>query len=69
MQKELAKSNPQDLQAAYLTLVALFVLEEEFEERESEWKLIAKKGKDYLKSVGIQKPEALIKQFKLKIVQ
>ena len=63
------KTNVKDVQLVYLTLVALFVLSEEFEDRENEWRLIAKKGKDYLKSVGVQKPDALVKQFTLKIVQ
>ena len=66
---EIAAVNVENQQIAYLTLVALFILQEEFEDRENEWQLIAKKGKDYLKSVGVHKPDALIKQFKLKIVQ
>ena len=65
----MAKANLQDANAAYLTLVALYVLQGEFEERENEWRLIAKKGKDYLKSVGVQKPDALINEFTLKFMQ
>ena len=33
----------------YLTLVTLFVLKEEFGLRENEWKLMARKAKNYLK--------------------
>ena len=65
---ELGKANVQEQQQAYLTLIAIFVLQEEFEDRESEWKLLAKKGKDYLKSVGVTKPDALLRLFTIKIV-
>jgi len=38
---ELAQLSNENKELAYLTLVALFVLQEEFEDRESEWKLLA----------------------------
>lgn len=35
------------------TLAALFVLEEFFSDRSTEWSLIQKKAKDYLKKLGV----------------
>ena len=51
----------------YLTLVALFVLKEEFDGRKGEWQLIAKKARDFLKNVGLTKTDAVIRKFTLKI--
>jgi hypothetical protein len=51
---------------AYLTLVALHILEEEFPLREMEWTVIADKGKTYLKNVGVKNPNSLLKKFTLK---
>ena len=62
---EINKADIENVIRANLTLVALYILQEEFEGREEEWKLIAKKGKEYLKSVGIQNPDALVRKFKL----
>lgn len=56
-----------DKKKAYLTLVALHVLEEKFALREIEWSLIADKGKNYLKNVGVKNPNSLLKKFTLKI--
>lgn len=58
---ELAKST--DDEHAYLTLVALHVLEEKFADRSTEWSLIADKGKDYLKKNGVSNPKLLLKAF------
>lgn len=55
-----------DKKKAYLTLVALHVLEEKFALREIEWSLIADKGKNYLKNVGVKNPNSLLKKFTLK---
>ena len=37
-----------DQRCVYLTLVALYILYEEFDEKKGEWKLLAKKAKDFL---------------------
>ena len=55
-----------DEERAYLTLVALHVLEEEYVARETEWSLIADKGKNYLRKVGVENPHQLLKKFTLK---
>lgn len=52
----------------YLTLVALFVLQEEFEDKKDEWKLIAKKAKNFLsnqvKGLSV-KPDKVVQKFSL----
>ena len=53
-----AHLNEEDSDKILATLVALYLLQETFADRESEWRLIAKKAKDWLKKVGIEKPEA-----------
>lgn len=54
---------------AYLTFVAIYVLEVKFEDNEDEWYYLVKKGKDYLKTVGIDSKtvKSLIKQFELEL--
>ena len=37
-----------DKRNVYLTLLALYILEEEFEINQDEWMMIAKKAKDFL---------------------
>ena len=51
----------------YLTLVALYVLENEFNDRGAEWGFAAGRAIKKLKESGIDDPEALIKKFKLKM--
>ena len=36
------------LERAYMTLLALFILQEVFEEKEDEWQMIARNAKTYL---------------------
>ena len=45
----------------WLSLLALYVFYNKYEDREDEWKLIVQKGKTFLKQNGIAKPEALLK--------
>ena len=56
-----------DSDCIYLTLVALFILREVFDDKKDEWELIAKKAKDYLKNVGLAKPDQIVKKFSLAI--
>jgi hypothetical protein len=39
------------------TLIAMYILNYEFEDKEDEWKEIAKKAKKWVKSEGIKNPE------------
>jgi hypothetical protein len=45
------------LEDVLLTLIALFILQEKFDDREDEWTLLAKKAKAWLKQVGVAKPD------------
>ena len=56
-----------DQDCIYLTLVALFILREVFDDRKDEWELIAKKAKDYLKNAGLAKPDSIVKKFSLDV--
>ena len=49
----------------YLTLLALFILEECFDDCEDEWELIARKAKTFLQSAGVQKPVNFVRLFTL----
>lgn len=55
------------LQAAFTTLIALFILQEAFEDDQDKWQMIAKKAIDFLKSVNIQKPQQLVNKLSLEI--
>ena len=53
--------------AAWTTLLALYVLQQKFSDRESEWQLIAAKAKKFLKSIGMAKPDNVLKLFKFEL--
>jgi hypothetical protein len=51
------------LRKIWITLLAIYVFESRFEDREEEWQLIVQKARQFLKTAaGIAKPEALLKQ-------
>ena len=50
-----------------LTIAALFVLQEKFDDQEDEWALIAKKAKAWLKQVGVAKPDQLLAKVNMDI--
>ena len=56
------------LEQVWLTIVALFILERLFKDKEDEWVLIAKKAKTYLKKSGISKPEKIISSLKIELL-
>jgi hypothetical protein len=60
-------SKASDPGQAYLTLLALHILEEFFSSRSGEWKLLAKKAKEWLKVAGIEKPDQAILEFTLEL--
>ena len=49
----------------YLTLLALFILKECFDDYKGEWEMIARKAKNFLRSAGVPKPDTLLRQFTL----
>ena len=60
----LAGSN-QAIDEAYFTLLALFILEEAFPDKEKEWQLIADKARSYLEQAGVTNVQALVRKFSL----
>ena len=53
------------IEQIYLTLLALFILEESFCDNEDEWQMIAKNAKKYLEQAGVAKPNTLVRKFTL----
>ena len=53
----------------FVTLLAIYLLQEAFGDSEDEWTLLARKAKTYLKSVGVDKPDKLIKKFTLQVLE
>ena len=58
-----------DAEAVYLTLLALFILDEAFTDQEDEWQLIASKARKWLTGVGVPKPATLVRKFKFKMTK
>ena len=44
-----SKGSSADMRVVHLTIVALYILKEEFPERKDEWQLLMKKAKEFLK--------------------
>ena len=65
---QLSLAGGADSEAVYLTLLAVFILEEIYGDNEDEWQLIAGKAKRWLESVGVAKPANLIKKFTIALV-
>ena len=53
------------MEQVYLTLLALFILEESYSENVQEWQMIARKAKTYLEQAGVAKPNNLVMKFTL----
>ena len=64
--RELGIEDNQTFEKIYLTLLALYLLEESYADKEDEWQMIAKKAKTFLEQTGgISKPNTLIRKFTL----
>ena len=55
-------SNGGVFEEVWLTLLALFVLQNKFKHKQQEWTLIASKAKAFLKQQGLQKPDNFVKK-------
>ena len=62
-------SDPALKDQVFVTLLAIYLLQEAFGDSEDEWTLLARKAKTYLKSVGVDKPDKLIKKFTLQVLE
>ena len=65
----LASLNLSDQESVYLTLLALFILEEAFNEYEDEFQLLVSNAKAFLIKAGIDKPAQMVKKFTLTMVE
>ena len=52
----------------WLTVIALWIMKERFDEKEDEWTMIARKSKNYLKKLGINRVDSLFKKLNLEII-
>ncbi|CDW72219.1 UNKNOWN [Stylonychia lemnae] len=52
----------------WITLVALYILQKKFNSKKNEWELLAQKGKDYIRSFGLQKPDNYVKKINYKVL-
>ncbi len=57
-----------EIQKVWLTLIALWILQEKFESKQDEWKMIARKAKAYIKSQGIAKVDPLLNKINLQVI-
>ena len=48
-----------------MTIIALFLLDEKFEESQDEWNLLARKAKAWLKAAGLDKPDKWLEKVSL----
>ena len=58
-----------DEETVYLTLLAIYILQEGYQDFEDEWSLIVAKAIKYLETVGVRKPEDLVSTFTLQVKQ
>ena len=58
-----------DRDSVYLTLLAIYILEEGFPNDEDEWTLILDKAIAYLQLAGLQRPESIVKKFSLVVLE
>ena len=53
----------------YLTLLAIYILQEGFPNDEDEWTMIVDKAIAFLKQAGLQKPATIVKKFSLVVLE
>lgn len=51
----------------HFTLLALYILKETFDSKKREWQMIAKKAKEWLKSVNVPNADKHIKKLNLSL--
>lgn len=61
------KKFPEIKGTIFLTLLALYIIEELFSHMEAESEMIVRKAKMYLIQNGVEKPDNIIKQFNLEL--
>ena len=56
-----------DKETILVTLLAIYVLTEIFDDKEGQWTLLVRKAKTFLKGCGVNKPDRLLQEFKLQL--
>ena len=56
-----------DKETILVTLLAIYVLTEIFDDKEGQWTLLVRKAKTFLKGCGVTKPDRLLQKFKLQL--
>ena len=51
--------------SVWLTILALYILNNKFKNKEDEWKMIARKSTIYLKQQGLEKVASIISKIKI----
>ena len=64
---ELKAKFPELVGDLYTTILAIYILEEMFSHKSEESSLIVRKAKKYLKEHGIDKPNNILKHFKVEL--
>ena len=54
------------IENVYLTLLALYILREEFDDRKDSWQMLQKKAKDFFKTIGLNNSDRIFRLFTLK---
>lgn len=61
-------ANVAQKETVWLTLLALYILEDQYLDREGEWTLLAQKAKAFLKKNGVSKPDKAILKLQFDLV-
>jgi len=54
------------LKTVYLTILALYILNDQFDEEKEQWVTLARKAKSTLKKIGVSNPDGLTRNFEIK---
>ena len=57
-----------DKEQVYVTLLAIYILMEKFDDKEDEWVLLVRKAKGFLRDSGIDKPDKILRNFSLEVL-
>ena len=64
-----ALAHVSDIETVYVTILALYILEEAFGDFEDQWQMIASKARKWLETAGVKKPSTLARKFKFRVLQ
>lgn len=65
--ESIARAGATEVENIFATLLALYFLSEAYDAQESEWTLIARKAREWLKTVGIIQASSLTKLIRVRL--